>query len=587
MVGSGMHSTSIRLLATLGAAFALMVGAVAAAAAVAPDLILAHGHILTLDATDGVAEALAVRAGSIVAVGADAEVLKLAGPRTRVVDLRWRTATPGLIDTHAHIAEGGIQELYQIKLSDARSIAQVVRRVQVGVSGLKKGQWLQGAGWDEAKLAEKRYVTAADLDKVSPDNPVLLMQTTGHYAVVNSYAMKLAHITVATRDPVAGTIDRDLGGVPTGVLKEAAKDAVVALIPPPTAEQRRAGILKSIDTLHREGMTAVKDPLIDAPTWAAYQQLLAQGLLLEHVCVLWDAGHTLASAREALKSIAANPKPPASLGQGTLLSCGAKIFMDGSGGGRTAWMYQDWNRNSTDTDTGNVGYSATDPDVYRQQVALFTRAGVHVGTHAIGDRAIDTVLDTYAAVLKEYPKQGLRHSIIHANVPTDHALELMASLQQQYDAGYPEAQADFMWWIGDSYAGNFGPGRARRLMPFNTYLKRGIKWTGGSDYPVTPVAARYGLWASVVRETLNGNYGPRPFGSAEAIDIHQAMRSYTTWAARQLFLETRIGSLEVGKQADIAVWDRNAYAVPATDLRNLHCEMTIFNGRIVYDQAPP
>ncbi len=140
-----------------------------------------------------------------------------------------------------------------------------------------------------------------------------------------------------------------------------------------------------------------------------------------------------------------------------MLSCGAKIFMDGSGGARTAWLYQDWNKHSTGIDAGNTGYPSVDPQVYRQQVRLFHQAGVHVGTHAIGDRAIDWVVDTYAQVLAETPTAGLRHSIIHANIPTDHAIETMAELEKKYDAGYPEAQAPFMWWIGDTYAGNFGP----------------------------------------------------------------------------------------------------------------------------------
>lgn len=571
----------------ISALLSVCCAAAASAAADAPDLILAHGKILTVDADDSIAEALAVRAGIITAIGKDREILKLAGSGTRIIDLHGRTATPGLIDSHAHIAEAGISELYQVKLSDASSVAEIVQRVQLAVKGLKKGEWVQGAGWDEGKLAERRYVLAADLDKVSPDNPVFLMHTTGHYAAVNSYALRLAHIEAATKDPAAGTIDRDAKGAPTGVLKESAWNLVEVLIPLPTPEQRRAGILQSIETLHQEGMTAVKDPLIYTPTWEAYRQLLNEGRLLEHVCVLWDAGRTVASAKQALALIMAQPKPPASLGEGRLVSCGAKIFMDGSGGARTAWMYKPWNKNSTGVDADNHGYPSTDPEVYRQQVKLFNQAGVHVGTHAIGDRAIDTVVDTYAAVLKETPTLGLRHSIIHANIPSDHAIQTMAVLQKQYDAAYPEAQASFTWWIGDLYAGNFGPERSLRLMPFKTYLKNDIRWAGGSDYPVTPIAARYGLWSSLERETLQGTYGKHPFGTAEAIDIHQALRSYTAWAARQLFLEDRIGSLQVGKQADVAVWDQDMYTMPAQELRNLHCELTIFNGRIVYQAAKP
>jgi predicted amidohydrolase YtcJ len=159
-----------------------------------------------------------------------------------------------------------------------------------------------------------------------------------------------------------------------------------------------------------------------------------------------------------------------------------------------------------------------------------------VGVHAIGDRAIDWVVDSYADALAANPATGRRHSIIHANIPTVHALDVMAELQRRYDAGYPEASAPFMWWIGDTYAGNFGRDRAGRLMPFQTYLRRGIRWAGASDYFVTPLPARYGLWASVARETLLGTYGKTPWGTAESIGVRDALRSYTIWAARQLFL---------------------------------------------------
>ncbi len=390
-----------------------------------------------------------------------------------------------------------------------------------------------------------------------------------------------------SKDPPAGTIDRDPQGQPTGVLKESAMDAVLNLIPPPTPQQWQNGILRMVDTLHREGMTAVKDPDIDQPIWDAYRQLLQQKKLSLHVCVLWHGGTTIESARAALSQIQMLPRPPASLGDGNLLSCGAKLYMDGSGGARTAWVYQDWNKNSIAIDRGNHGYPLTRPEVYRQQVRLFHQAGVNVGTHAIGDHAIDWVVDTYAEVLKEKPTPGMRHSVIHANIPTDHALDTMALLQKQYDAGYPEAQPGFTWWIGDTYAGNFGPRRAQRLNPFHTYLSRGIIWTAGSDYSVTPLPARFGIWASVERETAKGTYGPHPFGMAESVDVRTALRSYTTWAARQLFLEDKIGSLEPGKQADIAVWDQDLYTIPAEDLRNLKCEMTIYNGEIVYQAAHP
>src|SRR6516164_3124491 len=431
------------------------------------DLILLHGHILTLDSIDSVAQAIAIRHGIIVKVGTDAEVLEFAGQVSgmHVIDLHGHTATPGLIDTHAHIAEGGVEELYGVKLSDATSVAEIVARIKAKIALLKPGEWVTGSGWDEGKLAERRYVTAADLDTVAPNNPVWLVHTTGHYGVANSVALKLAHISATTADPPRGTIDRDSHGHPTGVLKEdSAMEPVTGLIPPTTLEQMRQGILYIQQVLHSEGMTAVKDPDIHQIHWHAYKSLLDEGQLKERICVLWHAGSTLESARKALDQINAVPRLPATLGDNRLLSCGAKIYMDGSGGARTGWVYDDWLRNAaipdvTSSGARNRGYPQVDPAVYRDMVRLFHQNSVPVGTHAVGDRAMDWVVDTYALVEQEKPHTGLRLSIIHANLPTAHALDVMAGLQKKFDAGYPEMQPGFLWRIGDIYAASYGPKR--------------------------------------------------------------------------------------------------------------------------------
>lgn len=554
------------------------------------DLILLHGHILTADGSDSVAQAIAIRHGIIVKVGTDTEVLEFAGnvPGMRIIDLHGHTATPGLIDTHAHVAEGGVEELYGVKLSDATSVAEIVARVKAKIALVKPGEWVTGSGWDEGKLAERRYVTAADLDAVAPNNPVWLMHTTGHYGVANSLALRLAHITGATADPTAGTIDRDARGNPTGVLKEdSAMEPVTRLIPPTTPEQMRQGILYIQKVLHSEGMTAVKDPDITQIHWDAYKSLLDQGLLKERICVLWHAGSTLESARKALAEIKSVPRVPESLGDDRMLSCGVKIYMDGSGGARTGWVYEDWLLNGTRPDVtssgvANRGYPQVDPAVYREMVRLFHQEGVPVGTHAVGDRAMDWVVDTYALVEQEQPHAGLRHSIIHANLPTPHALEVMVNLQKKYDAGYPEMQPGFLWWIGDIYAASYGPKRGLHLEPLKTLQSRGILWSGGSDYFVTPVAARYGLWASAARQTAKGTYGLHPFGMMEAVDVHTALRSYTAWASRQMFLENKVGTLEVGKKADIAIWDRDLYAIPTDQIKELKCLMTLVDGEMVY-----
>jgi predicted amidohydrolase YtcJ len=548
------------------------------------DLLLINGKIITVDAKDSVAQALAIQNGKIVAVGSNDEVRKHAAKDARIIDLHGRTATPGLIDSHCHFDE--TTTLYDLDLSNIKSVAEAIELVRQKVAHTPPNVWIQGAGWDESKLAELRYIYASDLDKVSPSNPVWLAHTTGHYGVANSQALRLAKITADTKNPPAGIIDRDSQGHPTGVLKEdPAMNLVVSLIPPYSHDQQRNGLLKMMADFNKEGMTAAKDPGILPERWDIYREILNENKSTVRIFALFLGGTTMDSARATLARLRQQPKPPQSLGEGMLLSGGVKIFMDGSGGGRTAWVYEPWHKKSTEIDAGNTGYPALDPATYRQMVKLFHDAGIHVSTHAVGDRAIDWVVDTYAAVLKEKPTNGLRHGVIHCNIPTDHAIVSMAAMQKKFDASYPETQAPFMWWIGDTYAGTFGAQRDARLMPYRTYLETGIIWGGGSDYPVTPFPARYGLWSSVVRKTLNGVYGSQPFGTAESIDIHVALKSYTIWAAHQLFLEDRVGSLEPGKDADIAVWDRDLYSVPSDDLKNLKCELALLRGRVVYHDA--
>jgi hypothetical protein len=547
------------------------------------DLVLVNGAVLTVDRTDTVAQAVAISGGTITAVGTTAQIKAMAGPKTEVIDLRGRAVTPGLIDTHVHFSAAA--SLFTVDLGDAevKSIEEVKKRIAAQVATLKPGEWVRGRGWDEGKYAEKRYITAADLDAVAPNNPVWLTHTTGHYGVGNTYAMKIAEIRPATPDPPAGTIDRDSNGAATGVFKESAMGLVSRHVPPLSRDQEKQGIAGIVRQFNREGMTGAKDPGMGPTKWELYQELLKEGQLTVRVFALWSGARRLEDKDAVLARVKANPRQN-TLGDGMLVAGGVKMFMDGSGGARTAWMHDDWNKNLKEIDKGNVGYPSTDPKAYRQIVTELHNAGVHVSTHAIGDRAIDWVIDTYDQVLKATPTHGLRHGLIHGNTPTDRAIDVMARLQRDYDAAYPEASAGFMWWIGDNYAGNFGPVRNLRMKPFQTFVKKGIQWGGGSDYPVTPFAARYGIWASVARQTLNATYGARPFGTAESVDVRTALRSYTAWAARTMFLEDRIGTIEVGKEADLAVWDRNPYAVPTDQLKDMRCELTLLRGRVVFRQ---
>ncbi len=564
----------------------------------AADRILVGGRILTVDDGDRIAEAVAIRGGRIVAVGTNAEIERFVGPRTERIELRGRTATPGLLDSHVHFSQGGLLRLTNIDLSFplVRSIGDAVGRVVERRATAQPGEWLLGRGWDEGKLSEQRYIYASDLDPVSGDQPVWLVHTTGHYGVANSAALRRAGITRDTPDPPGGLIDRDAAGIPTGVLKESAMALVTRNLPAIDAATLRAAIRTMAGEFNRECMTGAKDPGIGRSlaydpdsafqTWDAYRDVLAEGALTVRIFALWHSPHTLEQARDLIQRIAPLGRPYQSNGEDRLVSGGVKLFADGSGGARTAWMWQDWNRDRTATDAGNRGYPAIDAELLRQLILLYHDAGLHLGVHAVGDRAIDWTVDSFALALQRKPTPGLRHAIIHANIPSDHALDSMAVMQQEFDAGFPEPSPSFTWWIGDIYAGNFGVERSPRLNPLRTFVEKGIHWGSGSDFSVTPFPARYGIWSSIAREPLLGVHGGDPFGRDESVDARTALRSFTIWAAHQMFMEKSIGSIEVGKRGDIAVWDTDFYDAPTAAIKDAKCAMTLFDGNVVHRSGP-
>jgi predicted amidohydrolase YtcJ len=568
-------------------AAALIVAALSsnAGAQTRADLLLVNGRVLTVDSADHVAQAIGIAGNRIVAVGTTAEVERLAAPNARRIDLTGRTVTPGLLDAHAHFSDGGAERLYVLDLSypNVKSIPDVAAAIRTKAAATPKGTWIEGRGWDEGKLAERRVITAKDLDAASPNNPVVLEQTTGHYIVANSAALRLAGITKDTPNPPSGTIDRNPDGTPTGLLRESAADLVRRRVPPRSAAEIEAGIRDFAKAFNAAGMTGLKDPGIASEQWDIYKKVERDGALTVRVFALWLGGRSVDEAKQLIAKRAAMTRPYDKPGDDHVIAGGVKLYADGSGGARTAWLYDDWNKDYRGVDTGNRGYPASNPDTLRMLIRMYHDAGMHVSVHSIGDRAIDWVVDTYDQAMRENPKKGLRHGVIHSNIPTNHALDVMARLQHEFDAGYPEPSATFTWWLGDTYAGNFGPTRSRRLNPFKTFRAKGMIWANGSDFPVTPFAAQYGIWAAIAREPLLGVYGKDPFGRAESVDVHAALRAVTIWAARQMFLEKKVGSIEVGKYADLAVWDRDFYSVPTAEIKEAKCLMTIFDGRVVFD----
>lgn len=544
--------------------------------------LLLNGHVITLNAGDQIAQAIGVAGQRIVAVGTNAEVERHAATDARRIDLKGLTVTPGLIDAHVHFAWGGANRHIVLDLSypTVQRITDIQRLLTERAARLPRGAWIEAAGWDEAKLLPSRTLRAADLDPHTGSRPAWLKHATGHYGVANSAALRLAEITEDTDDPPGGQIERDAHRRPTGLLKESAQELVQQLLPERSQLDYEQGIEQLAREFNAECMTGAKDPGITEVEWEAYQAVLRRGKLPVRVFALWKSGTTERAARELIARHAATSRPYESSGDARLVSGGVKIFMDGSGTARTGWMHEDWHHHGR-PEIDNKGYPAADPDTLRTLIGTYHEAGMHVATHAIGDHAIDWTVDSYAQALQNKPTRGLRHAVVHANIPSARAISTMAELQRAYDAAYPEPSAAFTWWLGDAYADAFGEVRSKRLNPFATYIKNGITWANGSDFPVTPYAARHGIWSSVARRTLLSP-SKDPFGRAEAVDVKVALRSSTIWAARQMFLEDKVGTIEVGKLADLAIWDRDFYAVNTDQLQTVRCLMTVLEGAVVY-----
>jgi predicted amidohydrolase YtcJ len=257
-------------------------------------------------------------------------------------------------------------------------------------------------------------------------------------------------------------------------------------------------------------------------------------------------------------------------------------MFDGSGMARTAWMYEDWNKNFTELDKGNVGYPVTPVKTFKEIVKVAHDADLQICTHTIGDRAMGIAMEVYEEAIKDNPRVDARHSLIHANAPSYKQMDRMARLGNNIVI---ETQSPFLYFLGDNYAGNFGSERSKRMIPLKSLLDRGIIVGNSADWPVCPFPPRYGLWAAVVRKTWKGTYGLQPFGIEESVTVKDALRTYTILAAKCLFMEDDIGSIEPGKYADVVVWSEDLYNMPIEQLKDVKVEMTFVEGQQQYQKS--
>lgn len=557
-----------------GIAAPMLLATIWSAAAVAQtcqdaDLLLRNGHIVTMDAANSVVGAMAVRDGRILALGNDKMLVSCATSRTQLLDLHGSTVLPGLIDVHTHAMEwvksnlsGEIDAGYPA----VHSISDITQAVAHRAAAIPPGEWIIGSGWDDARLMEHRYITRADLDRLSADHPVYLKHVSGHLGVANSAALKLADITKHTNDPQGGVIERDACGEATGILKDTAMALVAALLPkePPDINVRAAKLIS--EKAAEVGLTTIHDIFITPEEMRGYQDARQRGRLQIRV----QMSPRIGSIEDAEKL--AQMGVHTGFGDDYLKFGAAKMFADGGMGARTIAIYPPGVIGEPD----NLGVLRWTPADMRKAHLTAAAAGWQLETHAIGDRAIDEVLDSYAAVIKALGLKDHRFRIVHAGISTPAVQKRLHELQVLVDGNPP-----FVYWIGSWFA-KYGPERVRWAYPAKSYIDGGVIEAAGSDVPVTPLSPWWGIWAAVARKELESGQVLAP---EERISVKQALTLYTRNGAYAGFEEDSTGSLEPGKLADFIVIDRDVLSVPTDELKDVRVLQTFISGRCVYDSS--
>jgi len=545
------------LLTTAGPAVAPTYGEDAA------DLILEHGVFHPVATPQPVTGSLAVRDGVIVYLGADAGAAAFAGPDTERVELAGRAVTPGLIDAHSHLLGLGTA-LQQVDLVGTESYAEVVRRSAEAAAELPAGAWVQGRGWDQNDWTEKDFPRHGPLSAAVPDHPVWLSRVDGHAALLNQRAMDELGLGAATPDPPGGRFLRDADGRPTGVLVDNAMDVVRGKIPPPSAELRAQRLRLAAEHCLARGLTTVTDMGVSAVGLAAYDALAAAGELpIRAALFLTDDDALLAHW------FAAGPRIDPT---GRLTVRGVKLYADGALGSRGAALVEPYS-----DDAGNLGLLVTSEDHMREVAEGARQAGFQVGVHAIGDRGNLVALDALQAALPAPPAGAeLRWRIEHAQVMRLDDVQRMARLGLIASMQPTHATSD-MPWAGD----RVGARRLGGAYAWRKVLDAGGRLALGSDFPVERAAPVLGLYAAVTRQDLDGQ-PPGGWLPGERLSRAEALRGFTLDAAYSLFLDSLVGSLEVGKRADLVVWDRDPMQVPAADVPSLQADLTLVDGKVVH-----
>jgi predicted amidohydrolase YtcJ len=529
-----------------------------------------HGRIYTNDPAHPWASAMAVRDGKIACVG-DLSTVMLecsGGDNPETVQLNNRFVMPGFNDAHVHLGGAAIDKL-SVQLNGVATIEELQKRVAAFVAQHKEGDWITGNGWDHTVWPEKAFPTRQELDAVAPNNPVFLTHISGHVAVANTAALKLANIVKNTADPAGAKIERDANGEATGMLLEdGAMRLVRSKIPELTPGQIRQGLELVLAEVAENGITSVQDNS-DWENFGIYHQLKEEGKLTVRITEWLPFETPLGDLR--------NMRSEGGVSDAMLRTGMLKGFLDGALGSHTAALLAPYS-----DDPATSGILTANLDDYRKMAIERDKAGFQIGFHAIGDKANRAALDIFEAVAKSNGIRDRRDRVEHAQVispedmPRFAALKVIASMQ-------PSHETTDMRWAEQ----RLGPERSKGAYAWNSLQKSGARLAFGTDYDVEILSPFRGLYACTTRalpaETGDGNpaSGWEP---QEKISLEDCIRAYTTGSAYAEFAQGRKGELKSGEYADFIILSADLTKMAPAQYTKTVVLQTVVGGRVVYQQ---
>ncbi len=525
-----------------------------------PDLILYNANILTVDAAQPRAQAVAIASGRFFAVGSNEDVRRLAKAGTRQVDIGGKTVVPGFIDAHTHPSYAGIRHLRWVDC-DLRSIAGIQKAIRERAARTPAGDWVIGFKYDDTKTREGRKLTRDDLDAAAPAHPVFIEHRGGHTAYVNSLAMRRAEVTGATADPEGGKFDRDPStGQLTGGLRENATAPFRKLIPTTfTRGEMRQGVKLISQMMVRTGVTSVHDAEAAPEDLLAYQDAHEAGELSFRVYCFMQYQFLDRMTAAGIRT---------GLGDDWLRVGAVKLVCDGSISERTARLTQPYVGRPND-----YGILVTSEEELYANARKAHEAGWQIGTHANGDAAIDIMLRIYERLQREMPRRDPRYRLEHCTVVNPSLIGRIRAL-----GAIPTPFSTYVYYHGEKMR-EYGAERLDWMFAVRSFLDAGIRVTQASDYPPGPFEPMMALRSEVTRTDSHGNV----WGARQRVTVEEALRVGTLNGAYASFDEDRKGSVTAGKLADLVVLGRDPLKVDPMALIDILVERTMAGGRWVYE----